>query len=134
MKHILFHRDSKGAITLTGCRPLPPNKLKKMNTSSNQLGDSFTQEVWASNLEIEMKKIRDIIELFPYVAMVKRTNQSLNILSSISSSISSNIIIYKSWKSDDLLSRKTSNLNDNSAKRLLGYRIPWCRGSAHWKL
>ena len=34
------------------------------------LNDSFTQEVWASNLEVEMAKIREIVDLFPYVAMV----------------------------------------------------------------
>ena len=35
-----------------------------------QQTDTFTQEVWASNLEVEMAKIRDIVELFPFVAMV----------------------------------------------------------------
>lgn len=28
------------------------------------------REVWAPNLEAEMRNIRDIIEQFPYVAMV----------------------------------------------------------------
>jgi hypothetical protein len=35
------------------------------------LNDSFTQEVWASNLEVEMAKIRDLVDVYPFVAMVK---------------------------------------------------------------
>ncbi|KAJ3306109.1 CCR4-NOT transcription complex subunit 7 [Kappamyces sp. JEL0829] len=33
------------------------------------LDDVFTQEVWASNLEDEFKNIRNLIEVFPFVAM-----------------------------------------------------------------
>jgi hypothetical protein len=32
--------------------------------------NQHVQDVWASNLEQEMAKIRDIIEKYPYVAMV----------------------------------------------------------------
>ena len=30
------------------------------------------RDVWASNLEEEMEKIREIVEKYPYVAMVER--------------------------------------------------------------
>jgi hypothetical protein len=29
------------------------------------------REVWASNLEVEMKNIREVLENYPYVAMVR---------------------------------------------------------------
>ena len=33
---------------------------------------SRIREVWAPNLEAEMRNIRDAIEKYPYVAMVRR--------------------------------------------------------------
>lgn len=37
--------------------------------NSSIIEDSYIQEVWAANLHAEMARIRDVIEVFPYVAM-----------------------------------------------------------------
>jgi hypothetical protein len=59
------------------------------------------RDVWAPNLEIEMRNIREAIDKYPYIAMVRV--QTLQ------------------WHLPRLLTAKT----------WIGYRIPWRRGSAY---
>lgn len=38
----------------------------------------YIKEVWAENLEEEMAYLRDLVEEYPYLAMVKKTHKSLS--------------------------------------------------------